>query len=138
MFEKVLVAVDGSSHAEKALKAGGELARLGDGEVRVLHVREVYMFPRGGDSSEEDRQQAADLVEGAVERLRVKGVKASGATRAAINGRVAREILDEAREWGATTLVMASRGLTDLSGIVLGSTTHKVLHLTDLPVLVVR
>jgi nucleotide-binding universal stress UspA family protein len=35
-------------------------------------------------------------------------------------------------------MVLASRGLSDLAGLVIGSTTHKVLHLGHFPVLVVR
>jgi nucleotide-binding universal stress UspA family protein len=35
-------------------------------------------------------------------------------------------------------IVMGSHGTTDLEGILLGSTTHKVLHLGNLPVFVVR
>jgi nucleotide-binding universal stress UspA family protein len=33
---------------------------------------------------------------------------------------------------------MGSRGCGDLAGLVIGSTTHKVIHLTDRPVLIVR
>jgi len=46
--------------------------------------------------------------------------------------------LDEATESQASLIVIGSRGLSDLIGMVVGSTTHKVLHLGTLPVLVVR
>jgi nucleotide-binding universal stress UspA family protein len=39
---------------------------------------------------------------------------------------------------GADVIVMGSRGRGDLAGLVLGSTAHKVIHLADRPVLVVR
>jgi nucleotide-binding universal stress UspA family protein len=51
---------------------------------------------------------------------------------------VASQILEEGDEWGASVMVLASRGLSDLAGLVIGSTTHKVLHLGHFPVLVVR
>lgn len=35
-------------------------------------------------------------------------------------------------------IVLASRGLTDLKGILVGTTTHKVVHLSEVPVVVVR
>ncbi len=35
-------------------------------------------------------------------------------------------------------IVMGSRGRSDLAGFILGSTAHKVIHLTDRPVLIVR
>jgi nucleotide-binding universal stress UspA family protein len=44
----------------------------------------------------------------------------------------------EARDFGAAVIVMGSRGHGGLAGLVLGSTAHKVIHLADRPVLVVR
>jgi nucleotide-binding universal stress UspA family protein len=35
-------------------------------------------------------------------------------------------------------IVMGSRGRGDIAGLLIGSTAHEVLHLTDRPVLVVR
>ena len=48
------------------------------------------------------------------------------------------EILAEAEESGASVIVMGSRGVSDLTGLLVGSTAHKVLHLGRLPVLVIR
>ena len=53
-------------------------------------------------------------------------------------GHAAREIIEDAQEHDAGVIVMGSRGRGDLTGLVLGSTTHKVIHLADRPVLVVR
>jgi len=44
----------------------------------------------------------------------------------------------EAQERGADVIVMGSRGRGDLAGLVLGSTAHKVIHLADRQVMVVR
>jgi nucleotide-binding universal stress UspA family protein len=46
--------------------------------------------------------------------------------------------VDSASEHDAGTIVMGSKGRGDLAGLVLGSTAHKVIHLADRPVLVVR
>jgi nucleotide-binding universal stress UspA family protein len=53
-------------------------------------------------------------------------------------GRAAREIVAAAGAHGADVIVMGSRGRSDVAGFVLGSTAHKVVHLSDRPVLVVR
>jgi len=53
-------------------------------------------------------------------------------------GYAAREIVQDAKELDVDVIVMGSRGRGDLAGLVLGSTAHKVIHLTDRPVLVVR
>ena len=58
--------------------------------------------------------------------------------RNTIFGHAAREIIADAREHEADVIVMGSRGRGDLAGLVLGSTAHKVIHLADRPVLVVR
>jgi nucleotide-binding universal stress UspA family protein len=54
------------------------------------------------------------------------------------NGYAAREIVNDAIEVDADVIVMGSRGRGDIAGLLLGSTAHKVIHLSDRPVLVVR
>ncbi|HUA31879.1 MAG TPA: universal stress protein [Streptosporangiaceae bacterium] len=46
--------------------------------------------------------------------------------------------MDDAKNLDVSVIVMGSRGRGDLAGLVLGSTAHKVIHLADRPVLVVR
>lgn len=138
MFEKVLVAVDGSPAAAHAVSAAKELASLSGGQVRVVHVREFSAAPRGGRVSSEGSQEAEKIVEDTIAELVQAGVAATGIVRAARYGHVATELLDEASEWNASVILIASRGLSDLAGLVIGSTTHKVLHLGRVPVLVVR
>jgi nucleotide-binding universal stress UspA family protein len=54
-----------------------------------------------------------------------------------VHGKLAVVINDEAHSVGATLIILGSRGLTDLEGLMVGSTTHRLLHLTDLPVLII-
>jgi nucleotide-binding universal stress UspA family protein len=51
---------------------------------------------------------------------------------------VARVIVEAAREYQAGVIVMGSHGRGDLTALLLGSVAHKVLHLTDRPVLIAR
>jgi nucleotide-binding universal stress UspA family protein len=53
-------------------------------------------------------------------------------------GEAAHAIADYAREHGGTLIVMGSRGLGSVAGILLGSVTTRVIHLTELPVLVIK
>ena len=138
MFEKVLVAIDGSSQAEHALSAAQQLASLSGGEVRVVHVREVAFAGRLGALPTEGQAEAEKLVDEAVAELTKAGMTVTGVVRGGQLGHVASQILEEGDEWGASVMVLASRGLSDLAGLVVGSTTHKVLHLGQFPVLVVR
>ncbi|MGD0984725.1 MAG: universal stress protein [Acidimicrobiales bacterium] len=138
MFDKLVVAIDDSEYKERVLRAVTELAAKFGSDVRVLHVLELGFIGRAGTVPLEGREEAHKLVNDAVAELESRGVTATGNLRAAQHGRVAVEICDEAREVGATAIVSGSRGLTDLEGFIVGSTTHKLLHLSHLPVLVVR
>jgi nucleotide-binding universal stress UspA family protein len=53
-------------------------------------------------------------------------------------GRAAPIIVATAREHDAGAIVMGSHGRGDLTALLLGSVTHKVIHLADRPVLIVR
>ncbi len=139
MYEKILVAVDHSEVTGRVLDAARELASLSQGEVWVLHLRERETMGRTGLlMSPESRDEAGDAVTAAVETLTMAGITAHGEVRDTLFGHSAREIVSDAQEHGADVIVMGSRGRGDLVGLVLGSTAHKVIHLADRPVLVVR
>lgn len=138
MFEKILIGLDESDHSKKALAAAGDLAAMSKGEVRVVHVREVPLGMGGPLTEIEPSQKAQTYVDAAVKSLTDRGITASGEVRNSHNGRISAEIIDESHSFGASVIVLGSRGLTELAGLILGSVTHRVLHLSTLPVVVVR
>jgi nucleotide-binding universal stress UspA family protein len=138
MYARVLAAVDHSEVSERVLAAARDLAQLSKGEVWVLHLREREVIPRMGLVPAESEDEAELAVTTAVGELTAAGVTAHGVIRDTIFGHAAREIMDDAREHQADVIVMGSRGRGDLTGLILGSTAHKVIHLADRPVLVVR
>src|SRR5215472_2493173 len=139
MYEKILAAVDHSEITPRVINAVLELASLSQGEVWVLHLRERETVGRTGLlTSSEGRDEASEAVTAAVDTLTKAGIKTHGAVRETLFGHAAREIVSDAQEHGADVIVMGSRGRGDLAGLVLGSTAHKVMHLADRPVLVVR
>ena len=139
MYDKILVAVDHSEISDRAVVAARELAALSKGEVWVLHLREREVRARSSalvvDETTEDAKAA---VAAAVDVLTAAGVKAHGEVRNTIFGYAAREIINDAEELDADVIVMGSRGRGDLAGLLLGSTAHKVIHLSHRPVLVIR
>ena len=139
MYEKILVAVDHSEVTPRVLEAARGLAALSQGEVWVIHLREREMMGKTGllTSSESAEAAGADVTS-TVEALTKAGVKAHAVVRDALYGHAAREIVSEAADLGADVIVMGSRGRGDLAGLVLGSTAHKVIHLADRQVMVVR
>ena len=139
MYEKILVAVDHSDVTPRVVDAARGLAALSNGEVWVIHLREREMMGKTGllTSSESIEASGAD-VKSTVDALTKAGITAHGVVRDALYGHAASEIVSEARERGADVIVMGSRGRGDLAGLVLGSTAHKVMHLADRQVMVVR
>jgi nucleotide-binding universal stress UspA family protein len=138
MYEKILAAVDESEVADRVLAAAGDLAKLSRGEVLVVHMRECEQTKFGGLTASELREDAQAFVEAAVGKLTATGISARGSARDTMFGRTAREIIDDAESNDIDVIVMGSRGRGDLAGLLLGSTAHKVIHLTHKPVLVVR
>ena len=140
MYEKLLVAVDHSAVTEHVLAAARDLASLSGGEVWVLHLREREILPKAGGlvSSDEFADAAQAQVDSAVGELTKAGIKAHGVLRSTLYGYAAREIVEDAKSLDVGVIILGSRGRGDLAGLVLGSTAHKVIHLADRPVLVVR
>jgi nucleotide-binding universal stress UspA family protein len=139
MYDKILVAVDQSAMSDRAVLAARDLALLSKGEVWVLHLREGELGARAGSLPPRETWDEANAeVAGSVEILTQAGIKAHGIVQNTTFGQAAREIVADAIEFDCGVIVMGSRGRSDLAGLVLGSTAHKVIHLADRPVLIVR
>jgi nucleotide-binding universal stress UspA family protein len=137
MFHTIVLAIDGSEPSHRATEVAAGLAAGLGSEVIVTHVHEHdAMFAAGYEL--ETPEESRELVDSTVRRLKDAGVSARGQLVSAVYGRAARVLLETADHEGADVLVMGSRGLSDLAGLVLGSVTHKLLHLARGPVLVVR
>jgi nucleotide-binding universal stress UspA family protein len=145
MFGKILIAVDGSEPSDRAASVAAELAgRLGDHAI-VLHIREWRMagaagWPAGslGMVDLEEPDEAAELMQLILKKFEAEGAMATAQVRTGMHGGVAMQILELAKKEGVGLIVMGSRGLSDLGGLLVGSVTHKVMHLADCPVLVAR
>ena len=104
----------------------------------VLHLREREIAVKTGMAMIDETAEDADAAVSAVVD------KLTGGREGARRGqdhpvRLRRaNIVDDAIEHDADVIVMGSRGRSDLAGFILGSTAHKVIHLTDRPVLIVR
>ena len=139
MYEKILVAVDHSAHSDHALAAAKDLATLSKGEVWVLHLAEREVIGRaGGQAPIESDAEAETPVDAAVKTLTHAGITAHGELRETVFGHAAGEIVADAKLHDVGIIIMGSRGRGDMTGLLLGSTAHKVIHLSDRPVLVVH
>ncbi len=173
MFEKMLVAVDGSDHAFKAVELAGEIARHHDSQLYLVHVIPESGLPAGleewarvehvealpnvttapapPDGLQEwartehvrepmtwlyEEAVAEALLESAATRAREKGAKKIEPV--VEHGDPARGILRAAERLGVDTIVMGTRGLGDLAGLLLGSVAHKVTSKAHCTVITVR
>jgi nucleotide-binding universal stress UspA family protein len=138
MFDRILIAVDGSEHARSVVQRVIGLAAAAKSQVRVLNVHEVVWSGRAVPvASDKETEESSALVSAVLGEFAAAGVSASGAVRQSISGRIASEIVAEADDWGASVIALGTRGRTDLEGVFTGSVCHRVLHLSRLPVLVI-
>ena len=137
MFKHILVAVDGSTHSQQALPTAIEVARKFNSDVLVEHVTE-HDRGRAVVYSSESPADATRLVGNAVKLIRDAGITVKGHLSDVGPGHVAKAIVETANANNVDLIVMGSRGLSDVKGLLLGSVTHKVMQIGSIPVLVDR
>jgi len=137
MYEKILVAIDDSEMAERVLAAAEELAKLSSGEIWLLHVWEAEpaVYKSLGARSFQDTLARLRV---AAEKLAASGITAHAEVVANLYSFAAQEIANFAVGYEVDVIVMGSRGRNGVTELLNGSTTHKVIHLADRPVLIVR
>jgi nucleotide-binding universal stress UspA family protein len=149
MATTLVLGYDGSDCAKRALAHTAELARhLDDGEVFVVSAYEfsIGYVPMGMTDSplmiSAEYDQHIDMVRSfgeqqvaaAVKELEAAGVRAAGDI---LEGRAVDVLLEQAREKKAVAIVVGSHGSGAMSAAFLGSTALKLLHHSEIPVLVV-
>jgi len=150
VFERILIATDGSENSEKAAKVGVELAKLSGGKVVIVYVADIGKYmpsaglisPFGGASPEAIDNVVANIREaGEKAMLQVNELaRESGvpSERQLVEGNPPSEILRIAEDEKIDTIVMGSIGKTGLEKFLMGSVAEKVVHNSKLPVLIVR
>jgi nucleotide-binding universal stress UspA family protein len=134
-LQRVLLATDGSAEAELAERAAADLARRTGAELYLVHAWQYVPHPVVVDY-EEYETQARQTLEDAGRRIEESGVGVAG--KRLLSGPPVDEILDAAEEAEARLVVVGSRGLGALRGLLLGSVSAGVVHHSRVPVLVVR
>jgi nucleotide-binding universal stress UspA family protein len=137
MFKHVLVALDGSAYSAAALPAAIDVTKRFGADLFVVHVVE-HDRGRAAVYNVETPAEATQLVANAVQAAREAGLVAKGELRDVATGHVARAIVEVAVANDTDLIVMGSRGLSDIAGLLLGSVTHKVIQLAPVAVLVAR
>ena len=140
MFNKILLAVDGSEHGLHAAQVAGELARAMKAESLRIVVAYDPIPPYLG---EPNLQQAIEARLVNANAILESAVGAVGKVPAKINtelieGSPAEAILEVAATRSSDVIVMGSRGRGRIAGALLGSNSQKVVSHAPCPVLIVR
>jgi nucleotide-binding universal stress UspA family protein len=137
MFERIVVAVDGSPRSEKTLAVAVDLARRYASAVTLVHVRESERY-EAADVDMGPPIRAEDLVEQALRPFREAGVEATAEIRRVGAGRTPDQIVEVASTTQAELIILGTRGMTEWRSLLLGGVATKVVHQATCPVLLVR
>lgn len=143
MFKRILVAYDGSPHADRALSEAADLARVNEGELTVLSVvpklaswiiagpvpPPVDLDQLQGEIEEAYRKDLQEAVNGLSDELPV--------TSKLVRGHPGPEIVDQARVGNQDLVVVGSRGRSEVESLFLGSVSQYISHASPVPVLIV-
>lgn len=147
MGKKILVPIDGSEQAFKAIDIAAELSHNGNAEVVLLNVvgREqlpetIRRFARaepvdGPPEWQYEQLVAAGVLKAGQQRARSKGIQTVD-TRVR-HGDPVKAIVDAASDKSIGLIVMGNRGLGSVKGLAFGSVSQKVCHLAPCSVITV-
>ena len=147
MYQRILIATDGSELSEKAIRSGLQLAALTGAKVTVLKA--VPKYPRdyfeGGvivsvaDIKRIEKQWVATAqqeLDAISQRASQQKIKVK--TVVVKSDLIAEAIVATAKKQGCDLIVMASHGRKGIKRLLLGSETQHVLTQSTIPVLVLR
>ncbi len=147
MFKNILVPTDGSKLSQKAVKEAIAMANVMNARITALHI-----YPKFSGSPYGTFGPAEDVLEEAHgNQARAQGAQLFAAIRKLTDAagvalepvlvesnEVWKQVIATAKKKKCDLICMASHGRRGLSGVLLGSETHKVLTHIELPVLVIR
>ncbi len=146
MEYKLLLASDGSENALRAAEFAARMVSLAPAiKVTVIVVNDIlekmkYYSPLRSPIVIEEvdaffKEKTKEDLDATMEVFEKNGVKATGLTKI---GNPARDIVNYAHAEGIKHIVIGSRGMGSLKGIVLGSVSSKVVQLAYCPVTIVK
>lgn len=137
MFERILLAVDGSPKSEKTIVIALDMAERYSSAVTIVHIREYERY-EGSDVDLGPPIPAEELVNDVLSRFRDKGIEAHGEIRRVSYGNTPEQIVEVAEAAAADLIVLGSRGMSEWKSLMLGGVANKVVQHAKCPVLLVR
>jgi len=142
MYKRILVPLDGSELAKKALNEAEKLAKFFSSEIILFQV--VPFMPIYGAPElvtplivdEKQKEAVEKYLFDLAEEMKKKEIKVT--TMVKTGQQVALEIIDFAKESGVDLIVMCTHGRSGITRWVLGSVALKILTRAETPVLLIR
>lgn len=138
-YKKILVPIDGSEHAALACRHAVGLATNGNLDLVLLNCYGELPATIGGTARDEvialAEAEGKTILSACERHCEENNVPFKSLVRCGGPGRT---IVQVAEAEGCDLIVMGSRGLSDFSGMVMGSVSHRVLRHAAMPVLMVR
>jgi nucleotide-binding universal stress UspA family protein len=140
MFEKILVATDGSEHGSRAAKVALELGKISGGKVTAIYVADTNRTSHLPDDMLlfsirelllKEGKEALKHVETLAKHM---GVACEGVV---LEGNPGSEIVNYAQSAGMDIVIMGAVGRTGLDKFLLGSVAEKVVRSSKVPVLTI-
>jgi len=141
---KILIPVDGSPASLRALDFAIEmLARIPGKSLVLLHVQNIGAINPAGLSEampadwlhEATSQASAQALQKAIEKCEGAGVAFKVLSE---TGQTGEKIAQAAREEDVGHIVMGTRGLGGVKGLLLGSVANQVIHLAEVPITLIK
>jgi nucleotide-binding universal stress UspA family protein len=141
MVKKILVPIDGSENSIKAIEFAANIAKQNDAIVHLLHVMQtsnipeaIFQYIRGEMIKESPMAVYRQYVQNNILKSGTRLAKKIGLKNfktSILEGDPSEKIIEFAKEGNFDMLVIGSRGLGNVKGLLLGSVSSKVCHLTD-------
>lgn len=144
MYQSILVPLDGSKQSITALKMAANLLDGDKGRLYALNVQEPPLaedtIGRGAGAI---APNAEELVQPAGRDIIAKASQQAGIDEGQLEpivraGKPGKAIIAEAENLAVEAVVMGSRGNSNIRNLVMGSVSHRVLHVSPCTVVVVR
>jgi nucleotide-binding universal stress UspA family protein len=144
MFQRILVPLDGSQRAERALSVAVRVARATNGMIVLLRVVSPLIgYPGGlvpapflrGELIEQECAEATAYLATVAQSEDLKGIHTQTQVKL---GLAAERILDEIKSQGIGLTILCSHGRTGFKRWALGSVAQRVIHHSPVPTLVLR
>lgn len=144
MYQSILVPVDGSTPSRKALEVAAALADRGKGSLHVLNVQDRPLADDTLGHAAGAPAPNADAIaqssgQAVIDSVRKGLPLATDRVHSVVrSGEPAKVVIAEAERLGVDAIVIGSRGASDIGSLVMGSVSHRVLHVAPCTVIVVR